>query len=57
MALSGNAHFSYDNAYLRLINFEQLSALITVIWDSDHKRLNKFWKGLEEPFYAQSDYR
>lgn len=37
MALSGNAHFSYDNAYLRLINFEELSTLITVIWDSDHK--------------------
>lgn len=32
--LSGSTHFSYDDAYLRL---EQLSALITVIWDSNHK--------------------
>lgn len=36
-ALSGRAHLSYDNAYLRPINFEQLSGLIAVIWDSGHK--------------------
>lgn len=48
----GNAHLGYDNTYLRLINFEHLSALITVIWDSDHKAQTSCEKGLEEPFNA-----
>lgn len=34
MALSGTAHFIYDHAYLGLINFEQI---IAVIWDADRK--------------------
>lgn len=34
---SDHAFFSYINAYLRLINFEQLSTLIIVIWGLDHK--------------------
>lgn len=52
VVLSESAHFSYDNAYLRLIIFEQLSC-------SNYRHLgfkpqswNKFWKRLQEPFYA-----
>lgn len=48
--LSADAFFSYINAYLRLINFKQLSTLIIVIWGFRPQSSNKFSNGLKSPF-------